>query len=87
MARLRAAGAVILGKTNEAHAAREMPLFDQELLRQAQAKGNLVTQTGQNGVGIRAHRQRTSVAALFAQRLNSRGMRPPSRYRRIGISM
>jgi amidase len=26
---------------NEAHAAREMPLFDQELLRQAQAKGNL----------------------------------------------
>ena len=26
---------------NDAHAAREMPLFDQELLRQAQAKGNL----------------------------------------------
>lgn len=26
---------------NEAHAARELPLFDQELLRQAQAKGNL----------------------------------------------
>jgi amidase len=26
---------------NEAHAAQELPLFDQELLRQAQAKGNL----------------------------------------------
>ncbi len=26
---------------NEAHAARELPLFDQELLRQAEAKGNL----------------------------------------------